>query len=148
MAYSCKVCKKIFQSKQALGGHSSTHNFVRETVNCPICEKPFERIVGSKRAKTTCSYACSNTFFRSQENNGCFKQNKFRPWKHHKKKCVVCGETKIVAVHHYDENHNNNVPENIVPLCPTHHQYWHSKYRELVREQIETYHKKFLLGVA
>jgi hypothetical protein len=60
-------------------------------------------------------------------------------WRHHVKKCLVCGEVKIVAVHHYDENHENNDPKNLVPLCPTHHQYMHSKYRVEIADAVEEY---------
>lgn len=58
---------------------------------------------------------------------------------HHEKKCVICGERKIVAVHHYDEDHHNNDPSNLVPLCPTHHQYWHSEFRNDVADAIHAY---------
>ena len=56
---------------------------------------------------------------------------------------MVCGEDKIVTVHHMDGNHQNNDITNLVPLCPTHHQYWHSKYRNLIREKVELYLKEF-----
>ena len=60
-------------------------------------------------------------------------------WRHHKKECVVCGENLIVAVHHMDENHDNNDPANLVPLCPTHHHYMHSRYKELIIEKVTDY---------
>ena len=63
-------------------------------------------------------------------------------WKFHKKECIVCGETKIVAVHHYDEDHANKSKENLIPLCPTHHGYVHSKYRDEVMPIIESFRKK------
>jgi len=60
-------------------------------------------------------------------------------WRHHEKKCVVCDEDKVVAVHHMDEDHNNNDPKNLVPLCPTHHQYMHSRYKDLILNKVENY---------
>jgi len=42
---------------------------------------------------------------------------------YHKKKCVCCEESLIVEVHHFDENKENNSPDNLIPLCPTHHRY-------------------------
>lgn len=60
-------------------------------------------------------------------------------WRHHDRICIVCGETKILAVHHLNENHSDNRPENLVPLCPTHHQYVHSRYREEVQPIIDKY---------
>lgn len=68
-------------------------------------------------------------------------------WRHHKKECVVCGEQNIVAVHHYNEIHADNRPENLVPLCPTHHQYIHSKYKHLVENIVENYVVNFTGGV-
>lgn len=50
----------------------------------------------------------------------------------------------IVAVHHYDGNHDNNSPENLIPLCPTHHQYVHSRYKKLVQEKIDYYRSEFI----
>lgn len=43
----------------------------------------------------------------------------------HGKSCWVCGESFVVEVHHVDRNKKNNVPENLAPLCPTHHRYYH-----------------------
>ncbi len=120
---------------------------------CPVCNNQFESKIGNKEERTTCSYSCSNTFFRSGENNpnwGNFgdsqERNGYRRigFNHHKKECVVCGENKIVAIHHYDENHNNNSPENLIPLCPTHHQYVHSKYKDDVIEKINFYRDGFI----
>ena len=27
----------------------------------------------------------------------------------------------------------------ICPICPTHHVYWHSKYRSLIRDKVEAF---------
>lgn len=111
---------------------------------CPICKKEF--IVRKNKDKATCSYGCSNTYFKSGENHGSYKGTTYRQicFKNHKKECVICKENLIVEVHHYDENHENNSPENLIPLCPTHHQYYHSKYRYLVKDTIELYIKNFI----
>jgi hypothetical protein len=65
-------------------------------------------------------------------------------WQHHKKECVVCKEDKIVTVHHMNEDHNDNRPENLVPLCPTHHQYLHSRYRKEIIDIVEDYVYKYI----
>jgi predicted HNH restriction endonuclease len=57
---------------------------------------------------------------------------------------VICGENKIVSVHHYDENHNNNSIENLIPLCPTHHQYIHSKYKDEILNKVDEYRNYFI----
>ena len=119
---------------------------------CPVCNKSFEERKTEK--KLTCSYACSNTHFRSGINNGshakALKENvesnkTYRTlcFHYHEKKCVVCGEYKIVAVHHYDEDHYNNNPENLIPMCPTHHQYMHSNYKDEIAGVVDDYIKQW-----
>lgn len=112
---------------------------------CPVCGKTFVTRKGHAREKKTCSYACSNTHFRSGQNNPNWRESSYRStcFLHHKKKCVVCGEDKIVDVHHFDEDKENNSPENLVPLCPTHHMYCHSRYKGLVIKKIERYLEHF-----
>ena len=56
----------------------------------------------------------------------------------------MCEESKIVAAHHVNENKKDNRPENLVPLCPTHHQYVHSRYKDEVQPIIDAYLKKYL----
>ena len=53
----------------------------------------------------------------------------------------MCGENKIVAVHHMNENRKDNRVVNLVPLCPTHHQYIHSKYKNEVLPIVQKYLK-------
>jgi hypothetical protein len=112
---------------------------------CPVCGEKFMTQKNHQREKITCSRSCSNTFFRSGRNNGNWSGNSYRTacFMVHEKKCIVCGEEKIVSVHHYDENRDNNDPYNLVPLCPTHHQYVHSRYKHLVIDIIDEYRKKF-----
>lgn len=114
--------------------------------NCPICAKEFETKSGSKKEKMTCSYSCSNKYFRSGELHGNWKQEAYRStcFTYHEKKCVICDENKIVEVHHFDENRENNNIENLIPLCPTHHRYWHSRYKNLVFDKIIEYRNKFI----
>ena len=82
--------------------------------------------------------------FRSGLNNPNTKDTSYRVicFTYHEKKCVVCGEDKIVAVHHFDENHENNDPMNLIPLCPTHHGYWHSKWRHLIESAVNEYREQ------
>lgn len=111
---------------------------------CPVCKTIFKTQIDRKE-KMTCSYSCSNTFFRSGENHPNWKEKSYRVicFSRHKKECVVCGENKIVEVHHLDENRNNNNVDNLIPLCPTHHQYWHSRYRKEIESIVLDYHKNF-----
>jgi len=113
---------------------------------CPVCNKIFEAQKGHKKEKKTCSYACSNTYFRSGPDNGGWKESAYRTtcFYYHKKKCVCCEEYKIVEVHHLDSNPMNNSCENLIPLCPTHHRYWHSRYKYLVEKDIENYINRWI----
>ena len=117
----------------------------RITKTCPICGEDFETTVAGKLAKETCSYSCANSYFRSGENHSHYKDGTYSYrnvcFKAHGKECIICGEKRAVAVHHYDGNRKNNDPNNLVPLCPTHHQYWHSKYKKLIEEKVENFIK-------
>jgi len=120
--------------------------------NCPVCGKIFETLKEHKREKQTCSYACSNTLFRSGPDNGNWKEdgtcrgNSYRStcFYYHQKKCIICDEKKIVEVHHCDENKKNNSPDNLIPLCPTHHQYFHSRYKYIIEDQINNYINNYI----
>jgi hypothetical protein len=114
---------------------------------CQTCAKPF---VWSGREKTKafseakfCCRACSNSVGGQalsliREETGVAHYRTIC-MKYHNFKCVVCNEERIVEVHHLNEDHEDNRPANLIPLCPTHHQYVHSKYRHLVMPIIEAY---------
>lgn len=116
-------------------------------VICNSCKKQFtvterETLFPSKE-KYFCSRNCANS------TGGKAKALKYHAdavakytvvaWRYHEKKCVVCGEDKVVAVHHFNENHNDNNPKNLVPLCPTHHLYMHSKFKYLINDKVIEY---------
>jgi len=118
-------------------------------VICKSCNKPFNVIEREKlhpaKDQYFCSRICSNSV------GGKAKAKKYHydevatyntvAWRHHERECIVCGEDKIVAVHHVNENHNDNRPENLVPLCPTHHHYMHSRYKNLIESTVNDYIK-------
>ena len=122
-------------------------NFTYERIEkeCPVCKTKFITSKGSPREKVTCSHSCANTYFRSGINNPNWNDNSYRStcFHYHKKECIVCGENKIVEVHHFDENNKNNSPSNLIPLCPTHHQYWHSRYRSEIEQIVIDYITEF-----
>lgn len=98
----------------------------------------------------TCGHACANSYFRSGVNNGNWKGFDYRAlcFAHHGCACLYCGEINVVEAHHMDENRKNNVPENLVPLCPTHHRYMHTIYRALVLPCIEKHLKNWKKNIA
>lgn len=116
-------------------------------VICSNCSNIFsvserENLFPSKE-KYYCSRKCSNS------EGGKAKSKKYHTddvahyttvaYRYHEKKCVVCGEENIVAIHHINENHNDNDPKNLVPLCPTHHQYMHSRHKYLIEDKVNKY---------
>ena len=125
---------------------------------CSVCGNNFETQKGHKKEKETCSHACANTFFRSGKNNPNYKDigqygvknrnysRKYREicFNNHKHECVVCGENLMLDVHHFDGDKKNNKPENLIPLCATHHNYWHSNYKYLIEEKVLHYVKEYI----
>lgn len=114
-----------------------------ETRKCPVCKIEFEVFAYEK--KVTCSHSCSNTHFRTGKRNGNWKDKSYRKkcFRVHEKKCIICEEKNLVDVHHYNEDRTDNREENLVPLCPTHHRYWHSKFRKLIEDDVNSYVENF-----
>lgn len=119
-----------------------------------ICECCGEEFVWEGRRKTKayeqarfCSRSCANN--RSEwwkENATHYRTICFH---HHEKKCLVCGFNKIVAAHHVDGNKENNVPENLVPLCSNHHEMiHHPKWHDEVQQEVDRYLENYLGAVA
>ena len=138
---ACPYCNKVL-GKGNINKHTSSCYLNPQNIkHCPICNN----IIKTPKHNTTCSHSCANTFYRTGKNHGNWKEESYRStcFFYHKKECVICKENNIVEVHHLDENSKNNNPNNLIPLCPTHHRYWHSRYKHLVEEQILIYVKKW-----
>ena len=109
-------------------------------VKCVVCDNP---IKDYKKSKGTCSRRCANTHFRSGENNGNYKNSvkeyATQCFRYHDRKCIICGESDAVDVHHLDKNRKNNSIDNLIPLCPTHHAYCHRGLFYKIEEQINNY---------
>ena len=104
---------------------------------CKACNTPFNTIY---KLQTFCSHKCSNSF----EPHNPISTYQRICFQHHKRECIVCGENIIVEVHHYDKNHKNNTPGNLIPLCSTHHRYIHCKRgKHLIEDRVNKYHKNF-----
>ena len=135
---ACQHCAKETTVGNIRRHESSCYLNPTNIIECVVCKTP---IKDYKNSKGTCSRSCANTHFKTGEGNGNYKGVEYQriAFRHHKKECIVCGEDKIVAVHHYDHNHSNNDPKNLVPLCPTHHSYVHSRYANEVLPIVEKY---------
>lgn len=135
---NCQFCGDLRQKSNIKRHELYCYLNPKNITYCKVCLKPIKNF---KTNKATCSRSCSNTYYRKGEGNGNWKSSAYRStcFLYHKKECVVCGESNIIEVHHYDGNKNNNNPSNLIPLCPTHHQYWHSKYRQLIESIVNLY---------
>lgn len=136
-----KIARQIYNNN--LLGEFTDFNVV-----CEVCEISFIVSERKKQFPKKEYYYCTRTCACSvggRARAGKFISN-YRTicWKHHKKKCIICNETNIVAAHHYDGDHNNNDPRNFVPLCPTHHIYVHSVFKHLVIDKIHKYVNSFI----
>lgn len=132
----CVYCNKDIYPATMNRHHTSCYMNPINLRSCNICGFPVKQ-----RAAKTCGYACSNKFFRTGPNHGNWKESQYVTtcFHYHKKQCVVCDEQLVVEVHHLDEDKTNNDPTNLIPLCPTHHRYWHSRHKHLVIDAVTTY---------
>ena len=143
---SCSFCGKTTNFSNLKNHEQSCYLNPLNVKYCEVCDNVIKNY---KTSKGTCSHSCSNKKFKHLRNKPTkYKQYSTICWNYHKKECIVCGESKIVSVHHYNENHNDNAPENLIPLCPTHHQYMHSRYKEEILNIVENYVNKFKLRMA
>ena len=147
VSVNCQYCSKSIRQCSIRRHEAACYLHPNNCTECKVCNAPIKDYTHSKG---TCSRSCANTFFRSGSDNGNWKAESYRSlcFVDHAKECVVCGENKIVAVHHYDGNHENNEISNLIPLCPTHHTYMHSKYKMEIQHIVEEYLSKFNLRFA
>jgi len=158
LAYNGLNCKRIKQdvdrlcleTSHFLLGGQATRKYPLIDKRCPVCGKTFSVGKGQPREKTTCSYACSNTHFRSGKNNPNWKEAKDLTREEsiyrrlcfdeygHEEKCIICGWDASVDVHHVDGDRNNNGKYNLAPACPNHHRLaGMKKYKDGIRKQFE-----------
>jgi len=81
-------------------------------------------------AKGYCA-GCYNSVFhlkRTKEHNAKRYHNiKPELYRELIKKCTICGFDKIIEIHHLDDDHKNNSPDNVIGICPTHHKMIHHR---------------------
>ena len=136
----CQYCHELRTTSHLLRHEAICYLNPKNIRRCKVCDKPIKTHAG----KLTCGHACANRYFRTGINHPNHKidsksAHRTICFHHHEHKCVVCGEDKIIDVHHLDGNSDNNSPENLIPLCPTHHKYWHSRFRKLIKKKVLQY---------
>lgn len=147
---NCKFCNRDIATCSLKKHEDNCYLNTNNIKLCLHCNSPIK----NWRYSSTCSYRCSNVFYRDKQQEERLKSNKVKRsykticFRNHKKECIICGEDISVDVHHFDHNRENNHPSNLVPLCRNHHQYYHSKNRSIVEPTIIEYVKKFKESVA
>lgn len=127
-------------------------DFALYDVNCFCCGNKFQVYERTTKYNIDSKFFCSRSCANSQ--GGISKATKLEDigalhyrticFRNHEKKCIICGEEKIVEVHHFDCNNKNNSPDNLIPLCPTHHKYYHSRFKYLIEDVIINYRNNFI----
>lgn len=140
----CKYCNNIY-AKTGIKTHElSCYLNPKNKKDCPICGNPIKNFRDNK----TCSRKCGAIIGRLTKSTGNTKVN-YRTicFYHHGHKCIICNEDLFLAAHHVNGDRTNNEPENLIPLCHTHHLYMHhcDHYyilKECVDEYLENFKRK------
>jgi hypothetical protein len=117
---------------------------------CECCGNEFiwqgRRFTKSFERAKFCSRSCSNNRqMWWNENATHYRTIALQNWAH---ECAICGFNKVVAIHHVDEDHFNNDPKNLIPLCPNHHEMVHSKWKYEVQPEINRLvEEKWAVGI-
>jgi len=142
-----KLAKGNIARTERIKGKKKIFKVVCEICKCKFDVEEYEKEF-PKKEKYYCSRKCSNkvgALVRAEnfKKNGTKSTFSYRTicFKHHGKKCIICPEEKMVCAHHINLIHNDNRPENLVPLCRNHHGYIHSKYKKEVFDKVQEYLK-------
>lgn len=152
----CEICKKKFKRKRSQILLAKKHycSVICQTIGrrkgkiieCYICgRKVYKKnrdINNSKNNKYFCGVRCSNKWFGSinRGNNHSNWINGKSSYKDILKRegklriCSFCGESdaRVLAVHHIDQNRNNNSITNLSWLCHNCHFLIHNYSDELI----------------
>lgn len=96
----------------------------RKKVICPRCK----RLLPLK-GRGLCG-GCYNTVYRLEYQKARNQMKRFNldmeTYKKLTKNCVICEFNKFVVLHHLDQNRKNNSIDNLIGLCPNHHNMLHT----------------------
>lgn len=159
---SCLICKKSFYAKQNhldKGWYRCCSIKCKAILqkkgkdqNCFVCDKIIYRSLGqikkSKSGKFFCNKSCQTGW-----RNKLFIEEKHKNWNggkrsyreilkrtNKKRVCFCCNnkDERVLAVHHIDQNRNNNLKNNLMWLCHNCHHLVHnsSKFKLEFKEKM------------
>lgn len=138
---NCKYCNNLY-AKTGIKSHElSCYLNPDNKRNCPICGDPIKNF----RENKTCSSRCGSLLGKITFSNGDTKIN-YRSicFYNHGHKCLVCDEDLFIIAHHVNGDRTDNEPENLIPLCHTHHLYiHHHTYYYILKECVDEYLETF-----
>lgn len=148
----CEMCERWFDAP----------NFEPHVRVCGVT-KPCSA-VDCQRPTTNdmfCSSACSartnnragkTGYSRYRERNGIKRKEGYRDvcLRHWPERCAVCGWEITIDVHHVDDDHGNDDPKNLIPLCQNHHMMTRMReHRDVMRAKLAgLIHNKFMPSYA
>lgn len=137
----CQYCDKKY-GKAGIKTHEE-HCYLNPNNKrlCPICKSPIKKYKVNKTCSSRCGALLTNITISEGKTKVNYRAVCFNA---HKRKCLVCDEDIFVIAHHLDGIRTNNAPENLIPLCHTHHHYIHHReYNYILKECIDEYLDEF-----
>ena len=113
----------------------------KDEYRCTECEKIIYRPKSwlQRNVEPFCSHSCRSINLNKRRISGR-KASELEPrnyrsfaFRLYGIRCAVCGyrDIRVLEVHHIDSNRSNNLAENLMVLCPTHHDEIQAGVREL-----------------
>lgn len=131
----CKICGKIKHRRAKGMCHNCYIHKGTPKVICKCCGKQ-----KNHWAKGYCSNCFNKLFYYDKIRASNVRKDhniSLELYKNVTKSCILCGFDKIVDLHHLDKDHNNNLQDNLIGLCPNHHKMIHTeKFSQETEEKI------------
>jgi len=98
----CVYCSKLYANTGIIKHTRLCYLNPQNIKLCPVCDNPIK----DYKNATTCSCACSNTYFRTGKNHPSYDSTKITSRHHrticftyHNHKCAICDESLMLDVH-------------------------------------------------
>lgn len=137
----------LIEASNNIGSESESAERVRlfrERKNQKVLQEPKSNAVRQRqfRAKEICKQSQHIPMIEDYINNKRYNGNYYLVFKRDEMKCVICGETENLCVHHidgYDENKPQNSNENkMITLCRECHSKVHSQSIDIPKLKLES----------